>query len=88
MTIPLFLLYTIRIMKKETAKLYLKTHNKTGMKYLGITTGDPINSYKGSGAEWKKHILSQKNQLRYRYRKKHDNKKISHTKCIILDARV
>ena len=43
-------------MKKETAKLYLKTHNKTGMKYLGITTGDPINSYKGSGAEWKKHI--------------------------------
>ena len=43
-------------MKKETAKLYLKTHNKTGMKYLGITTGDTINSYKGSGAEWKKHI--------------------------------
>ena len=35
--------------------LYLKTHKKTGFKYLGITTKDPC-TYLGSGVEWKKHI--------------------------------
>lgn len=29
-------------------KLYLKTHNKTGMKYLGQTKQDPFE-YRGSG---------------------------------------
>ena len=37
------------------ATLYLKTHNKTGLKYLGITSEDPYK-YKGSGVEWKDHI--------------------------------
>ena len=35
--------------------LYLKTHNITGMKYLGQTTRDPYK-YKGSGTYWKRHI--------------------------------
>jgi hypothetical protein len=35
--------------------LYVKTHNKTGMKYFGKTTRDPFN-YNGSGVHWKRHI--------------------------------
>lgn len=35
--------------------LYLKTHNKTGLKYLGKTTRDPF-VYKGSGKRWQNHI--------------------------------
>jgi hypothetical protein len=35
--------------------LYLKTHNNTGLKYLGYTKRDP-NKYKGSGLYLKKHI--------------------------------
>ena len=40
--------------------LYVKTHLKTGLKYLGKTEKDPY-VYKGSGFYWKRHI------------KKHDN---------------
>lgn len=35
--------------------LYVKTHNKTGLKYLGKTEKDPF-IYKGSGKYWKRHI--------------------------------
>lgn len=35
--------------------LYVKTHNKTGLKYLGKTEKDPIK-YKGSGKYWKRHV--------------------------------
>lgn len=35
--------------------LYIKTHNKTGMKYFGKTTKNP-HTYKGSGKIWKRHI--------------------------------
>jgi hypothetical protein len=35
--------------------LYIKTHQKTGLKYFGKTTRNPIN-YKGSGKYWKSHI--------------------------------
>ena len=35
--------------------LYLKTHQVTGLKYLGKTKKDPYK-YKGSGVEWKKHL--------------------------------
>jgi hypothetical protein len=35
--------------------LYIKTHNKTGLKYLGKTTQDPFK-YKGSGLVWTRHI--------------------------------
>lgn len=35
--------------------LYKKTHNKTGLKYLGKTTRDPFK-YGGSGKDWVPHI--------------------------------
>ena len=42
-------------MSSKTIYLYLKTHNKTGLKYLGKTVNDPY-TYKGSGKIWKHHI--------------------------------
>jgi hypothetical protein len=38
-----------------THYLYIKTHNKTGLKYLGKTTQDPY-TYKGSGKVWRHHL--------------------------------
>jgi hypothetical protein len=38
-----------------TIYLYVKTHNKTGLKYLGKTTKDP-HTYLGSGVDWKLHL--------------------------------
>lgn len=35
--------------------IYLKTHNKTKLKYLGKTTKDPF-LYKGSGKYWLRHL--------------------------------
>lgn len=35
--------------------LYLKTHNTTGLKYLGKTKNDPFK-YLGSGKVWKEHL--------------------------------
>jgi hypothetical protein len=35
--------------------LYVKTHSKTGLKYLGKTTQDPYK-YKGSGKYWRLHL--------------------------------
>lgn len=35
--------------------LYVKTHLKTGLKYLGFTEQDPF-TYKGSGTRWNNHI--------------------------------
>ena len=35
--------------------LYLKTQNKIGLQYLGVTSKDAY-SYKGSGEVWKKKI--------------------------------
>jgi hypothetical protein len=35
--------------------LYIKTHNKTGLKYLGKTTRDPY-TYNGSGKDWIPHL--------------------------------
>jgi|TARA_R110000744_G_scaffold2415_3_gene9820 hypothetical protein len=36
--------------------LYLKTHNKTNLKYLGYTKREDYDVYKGSGIYWKRHI--------------------------------
>lgn len=36
--------------------LYLKTHNKTGLKYLGKTISNDPYSYQGSGKVWRRHI--------------------------------
>ena len=38
-----------------TIYLYLKTHNVTGMKYLGKTVRDPF-TYNGSGLYWQRHL--------------------------------
>ena len=38
-----------------TIYLYKKTHNKTGLKYLGKTTQNPFK-YKGSGKDWLPHL--------------------------------
>ena len=35
--------------------LYKKTHNKTGLQYLGKTEKDPFK-YLGSGIDWKQHL--------------------------------
>jgi hypothetical protein len=36
--------------------LYLKEHNKTGLKYLGYTKLEDVHKYQGSGMYWKRHI--------------------------------
>ena len=36
--------------------LYKKTHNKTGLNYLGKTTSKDPFAYSGSGTEWKAHL--------------------------------
>lgn len=36
--------------------LYVKTHNKTGLKYLGKTNSKDPHAYTGSGKYWKKHL--------------------------------
>lgn len=35
--------------------LYIKTHNKTGLKYFGRTTQKDVHKYKGSGLFWTRH---------------------------------
>ena len=36
--------------------LYIKTHSKTGLKYLGYTQKKDPFSYTGSGTYWKRHL--------------------------------
>lgn len=42
--------------------LYIKTHNKTGLKYLGHTKQDP-SIYPGSGVRWKQHLRKHGNDV-------------------------
>lgn len=42
--------------------LYVKTHNKTGLKYLGQTSSDPYK-YKGSGKRWLNHLKKHGNDI-------------------------
>lgn len=39
-----------------TIYLYVKTHNKTGLKYLGKTKSKDPHKYPGSGLIWKRHL--------------------------------
>ena len=39
-----------------TIYLYVKTHRKTGLKYLGKTTSTDPHAYHGSGGLWKAHL--------------------------------
>ena len=43
--------------------LYVKTHNQTGLKYLGQTQRDPYK-YKGSGLYWKSHLKEHGNNIK------------------------
>ena len=45
-----------------TIYLYVKTHNITGLKYLGKTIQDPY-TYPGSGIHWKNHITHHGNDV-------------------------
>ena len=38
--------------------LYVKQHNKTGLKYFGKTTKKDPLKYKGSGLYWKRLMVS------------------------------
>lgn len=42
--------------------VYLKTHNKTGLKYLGQTVQNPFQ-YKGSGTRWTHHLRKHSNDV-------------------------
>ena len=46
----------------NTIYLYLKTHNVTGLKYLGKTVKDPFK-YTGSGIRWKNHLKKHGNDV-------------------------
>ena len=46
----------------KTIYLYIKTHNKTGLSYLGKTIRDPL-TYKGSGTRWIKHLRKHGNDV-------------------------
>lgn len=36
--------------------LYVKTHNKTGLKYFGKTVQENVDYYQGSGLYWRRHL--------------------------------
>lgn len=46
----------------EISFLYIKTHNKTGLKYLGQTKKNPF-TYKGSGNRWLNHLRKHGNDI-------------------------
>ena len=46
----------------NTIYLYLKTHNKTGLKYFGMTKQDP-EKYMGSGKRWRNHLSKHGNDV-------------------------
>jgi len=61
-----------------TIYLYVKTHNKTGLKYLGKTKKDP-HIYKGSGKDWIPHIKQFGNDVTTEILKEcNNNKEISY----------
>ena len=46
--------------------IYIKTHNKTGLKYFGKTckkTSADVIKYRGSGTYWKNHIKKHGNDI-------------------------
>jgi hypothetical protein len=43
--------------------LYLKTHNLTGLKYLGKTESEDPYAYRGSGKHWSRHLKKHGNDV-------------------------
>ena len=60
--------------------LYLKTHNQTGLKYLGKTTKDPYK-YSGSGIHWQRHLKKYGDdvttEILFQTEDKHEFKKVA-----------
>lgn len=54
---------TIRSYSMNIYYLYIKTHNKTGLKYLGQTKSKNPHKYKGSGKYWKLHLKKHGNDF-------------------------
>lgn len=69
--------------------LYLKTHNDTGLKYLGKTEEDPF-TYPGSGIDWVKHLEVHGNnvstEILFKCECKEDFKKAALKKSLLLDV--
>lgn len=59
---PVLFLEVLVIINNTMIYLYLKTHNKTGLKYLGKTKNSPF-SYKGSGKRWTNHLKKHGNDV-------------------------
>lgn len=49
--------------EKTMIHLYVKTHNKTGLKYFGKTTKEDPYEYVGSGKYWKSHLKMHGNDV-------------------------
>lgn len=47
----------------NTYHLYVKTHRKTGLKYLGYTSNKNPHAYLGSGKYWKLHLRKHGNDV-------------------------
>jgi hypothetical protein len=58
----------------KTTHLYLKQHNKTGLKYFGKTVRDP-NTYSGSGVYWTRHLIKHGNDVSTIWTKSFTDKK-------------
>lgn len=52
--------------------LYIKQHNKTGLKYFGKTTQNPF-TYRGSGLYWNRHLKKHGNDVTTIWTKAFDN---------------
>lgn len=50
--------------KFQPTYLYIKTHNKTGLKYFGKTTHKKPEQYRGSGVSWTRHLAEYGNDVR------------------------
>jgi hypothetical protein len=66
--------------------LYLKTHNVTGMKYLGQTTRNPYK-YEGSGVYWRRHIEMHGNNVTTEILYQSDNQDNFEKVCIDYSAK-
>jgi hypothetical protein len=56
--------------------LYIKKHNKTGLKYFGRTTSDNPVTYQGSGNYWRRHLKKHGNDVSTLWYHLYDNKEI------------
>lgn len=59
--------------------LYIKTHNKTGLKYFGKTEKSDVAKYKGSGSYWQKHIKKHRYDVTTRIYFAHDDIELCRT---------